>query len=197
MGGQRARWRVLILRPCLALRASALMWRRRGADHYRQALRVKPDSAEVHIIWGTALADRGRLAEALEHYRQALQIKPEPRRSPVQPAQCSPAARHGHGGRGVEPKESGITRRGPYTLLLFGLSGLLEVLEGLRQLALLSESQAQGAVGKRIVGLDAEGLPKMFDRLGQLAPAIELISEVVVDDGRVGVNCKRMGPKAL
>ncbi len=53
------------------------MWRRRGADHYRQALRVKPDSAEVHIIWGTALADRGRLAEALEHYRQALQIKPD------------------------------------------------------------------------------------------------------------------------
>ena len=33
--------------------------------------------AAVHIIWGTALADRGRLAEASEHYRQALQIQPD------------------------------------------------------------------------------------------------------------------------
>ncbi len=60
----------------------------------------------------------------------------------------------------------GETRRGPYPLLLFGLCAPLEVLEGLRQLALQSERQAQVGVGKGIVRLDAQGLLEMFDRLG-------------------------------
>src|SRR5439155_601484 len=48
-----------------------------ASDHCRQALQIKPDSAEAHNNWGLALADQGKPAEAIEHYRQALQIKPD------------------------------------------------------------------------------------------------------------------------
>src|SRR5437899_11139920 len=75
-------------------------------------------------------------------------------------------------------------------LLLFGPSGLLEVLEGLRQLALLSESHAQVAVGKRIVGLDAQGLPEMFDRLDQLALLGKLNAPVHLRKGIVRLNAQ-------
>src|SRR5437899_10297103 len=77
-------------------------------------------------------------------------------------------------------------------LLLFGPSGLLEVLEGLRQLALLSESLAQVAVGKRIVGLDAQGLPEMLDRLGQLPLLGEPNAPVDVGNGTVRLEPKRL-----
>src|SRR5439155_24374055 len=77
----------------------------------------------------------------------------------------------------------GETRRGPYPLLLFGLCAPLEVLEGLRQLSLLSERQAQVGVGKGIVRLDAQGLLEMFDRLGKLALLGELNAPVGVGKG--------------
>src|SRR5437879_10844513 len=72
---------------------------------------------------------------------------------------------------------------GPYPLLLFGLCAPLEVLEGLRQLALQSERQAQVGVGKGIVRLDAQGLLEMFDRLGELALLGELNAPVGVGKG--------------
>jgi protein O-mannosyl-transferase len=46
-------------------------------DHYRQALRIKPDYAEAHNNLGIALSRQGRLHEAIEHYAQALRIKPD------------------------------------------------------------------------------------------------------------------------
>src|SRR3989475_1300973 len=81
-------------------------------------------------------------------------------------------------------------RVGPYTLLPFGPSCLLEVLAVLHQLALLSESQAQVAVGKRIVGLDAQGLPEMVDRLGQLALLGKLNAPVGMGKGIVRLNAQ-------
>jgi len=45
-------------------------------DHYRQALRIKPDFAKAHYNLGNALAREGKIEEALGHYHQALRIKP-------------------------------------------------------------------------------------------------------------------------
>src|SRR3989475_10767380 len=45
-------------------------------EHYRQALRIKPDYALAHTNWGAALGRQGKPAEAIDHYRQALRIKP-------------------------------------------------------------------------------------------------------------------------
>jgi len=38
---------------------------------------LHPDDAEAHTNWGNALAQQGKLAEAIEHYQQVLQIKPD------------------------------------------------------------------------------------------------------------------------
>jgi len=43
---------------------------------YKQALRIKPDYAEVHNNMGNALSIKGDLAEAIESYKKALRIKP-------------------------------------------------------------------------------------------------------------------------
>ena len=48
-----------------------------ASEHFRQALRLKPDYADAHYNLGNALADQGKPAEASEHYRQALRIKPD------------------------------------------------------------------------------------------------------------------------
>jgi tetratricopeptide (TPR) repeat protein len=45
-------------------------------EHYRQALKARPDYADAHYNWGAALARQGRLAAAIEHYREALTIRP-------------------------------------------------------------------------------------------------------------------------
>jgi Flp pilus assembly protein TadD len=45
--------------------------------HFEQALRIKPDYAEVHYDLGSALEQTGRLREAIGHYQQALRIKPD------------------------------------------------------------------------------------------------------------------------
>src|SRR5256712_3914638 len=45
-------------------------------EHYRQALRIKPDYALAHTNWGAALGRQGKPAEAIDHYRQGLRIKP-------------------------------------------------------------------------------------------------------------------------
>src|SRR5205807_1117744 len=46
-------------------------------EHYRTALRLKPDYADAHTNWGNALTQQGKMAEAIEHYQQALQFKPD------------------------------------------------------------------------------------------------------------------------
>ena len=40
-------------------------------------MRIKPDYALAHYNWGAALAQQGRLAEAIEHFQEALRIKPD------------------------------------------------------------------------------------------------------------------------
>src|SRR5205823_5747475 len=45
-------------------------------EHYRQALNIKPDYADAHYNLGGALAQQGKLADAVHHYQRALQITP-------------------------------------------------------------------------------------------------------------------------
>jgi tetratricopeptide (TPR) repeat protein len=45
--------------------------------HYEQALRIKPDDAEVHNNLGLALCQVGKAQEAIGHYEQALRINPD------------------------------------------------------------------------------------------------------------------------
>ena len=45
--------------------------------HWEQALRIKPDYAEVHYALGMALEQAGRAPEAIGHYAQALRLKPD------------------------------------------------------------------------------------------------------------------------
>jgi tetratricopeptide (TPR) repeat protein len=40
-------------------------------------LDLKPDHTHAHFNWGNALAQQGKLAEAIAHYQQALQIRPD------------------------------------------------------------------------------------------------------------------------
>src|SRR5213592_3537765 len=46
-------------------------------EHFREALRIKPDLAEAHNNWGMALDLQGKLPEAIEHFREALRIEPD------------------------------------------------------------------------------------------------------------------------
>lgn len=46
-----------------------------GIGHFEEALRIKPDFAEVHSNWGNALLREGRIPEAIAHFEQALRIK--------------------------------------------------------------------------------------------------------------------------
>ncbi len=43
-------------------------------DHYRKALKIKPDSLEAHYNLGLALAGRGQVSEAITHFRKALAL---------------------------------------------------------------------------------------------------------------------------
>ncbi len=45
-------------------------------EHYRQALRLKPDYTNAHRNLGLALEQLGRVDEAIEHYRRAVQSDP-------------------------------------------------------------------------------------------------------------------------
>ncbi len=45
-----------------------------AAEHYQEALRIKPDYPEAHNNLGNVLAKTGRLPEAIEHYKQALHL---------------------------------------------------------------------------------------------------------------------------
>jgi Flp pilus assembly protein TadD len=42
-----------------------------------EALRLSPDSPEVHCNLGMALFHAGRVTEAVEHFEQALRIEPD------------------------------------------------------------------------------------------------------------------------
>ena len=46
-------------------------------QHYREALRLKPDSAVVHNNLAVVLAELGRTEEAIARYQQALRINPD------------------------------------------------------------------------------------------------------------------------
>jgi len=45
-------------------------------DHYRTALRLRPDAADTHHNLANALRRTGRPQEAIEHYEQALRLNP-------------------------------------------------------------------------------------------------------------------------
>jgi tetratricopeptide (TPR) repeat protein len=48
-----------------------------AAESYRQALSLKPDSAEAHSLLGSALAEAGNYQEAEEALRKAVALKPD------------------------------------------------------------------------------------------------------------------------
>jgi Flp pilus assembly protein TadD len=45
-------------------------------EHFRKALRIKPDDERAHTNLGSVLARQGKVEEAVAHYDKALQIKP-------------------------------------------------------------------------------------------------------------------------
>ena len=45
--------------------------------HFRNALEIKPDSADAHNSLGNALEHEGQVDEAIAHYRKALEFKPD------------------------------------------------------------------------------------------------------------------------
>ena len=45
--------------------------------HYRKALEIAPDDAQLHYNLGSVLAGRGGLQEAMSHYRKTLEIRPD------------------------------------------------------------------------------------------------------------------------
>jgi len=58
-----------------------MLWSRRkkfveALEHYRAAVRLRPDDANVEANFGAALAETGNLTEAKAHLRRALQIDP-------------------------------------------------------------------------------------------------------------------------
>src|SRR2546427_769289 len=69
-----------------------------------------------------------------------------------------------------------------------GMYNLGDVLSRPCHLALVSEREAQVGVGLRKVRPDAQSPLEVFDRLDELALQSELISEVLLSDGRVGVD---------
>lgn len=46
-------------------------------EEYREALRLKPKSADAHYNLGGALANKGLYDEAIEEYKEALHLKPD------------------------------------------------------------------------------------------------------------------------
>jgi tetratricopeptide (TPR) repeat protein len=45
-------------------------------EHYKVALSLKPDYADVHFNLAKALAEQGRIREAIPHYNEVLKLKP-------------------------------------------------------------------------------------------------------------------------
>ena len=46
-------------------------------DYYQQALRLDPNSAEVHNDLGLLLVQQGNLQEARLHFEEALKLRPD------------------------------------------------------------------------------------------------------------------------
>jgi Flp pilus assembly protein TadD len=51
--------------------------RSRAEEHYRSAIRSKPDYAEAHNNLAVLLHENGDLAGAENYYRNALKLRPE------------------------------------------------------------------------------------------------------------------------
>jgi tetratricopeptide (TPR) repeat protein len=47
---------------------------KQAAEHFSEALKIEPDSAESHDNLGVLLAQMGRLEEAIGHFKKALEI---------------------------------------------------------------------------------------------------------------------------
>jgi Tfp pilus assembly protein PilF len=67
---------------CLVVGFGVLTWNQAQVWHeserlWTHALAIDPDSFVAHGNLGTALAQKGKLAEAIDHYREALRIKPD------------------------------------------------------------------------------------------------------------------------
>jgi len=56
---------------------SALQRHDSAIDSYKQALKIKPDYAEVYYNLGIALKEKGEPEAAIDSYKQALKIKPD------------------------------------------------------------------------------------------------------------------------
>ena len=101
-------------------------------DHFRKALDIKPDNAEVHNNLGMVLADCGQFDEAVSHYQEALDLKPDnaevhnnlgnvlARRGQFDAAlgryrtalEINPAYAQAHNNRGARSGRTGALRRG-------------------------------------------------------------------------------------
>ena len=46
-------------------------------EQFKQALRIKPQSAEVHYNLGNAFIQQGNVKDAMQHYEEALRIRPD------------------------------------------------------------------------------------------------------------------------
>ena len=46
-------------------------------DHYKMAIKLKPDFADAHYNLGNTLLNKGRTSEAISHYKMAIKIKPD------------------------------------------------------------------------------------------------------------------------
>jgi serine/threonine-protein kinase len=64
-----------VLEQVLFGNAYELTWElERAVDHYRKAIRLKPDWADAHLSLGKIRAVQGRYDEAIAHFEQAIQL---------------------------------------------------------------------------------------------------------------------------
>jgi Tfp pilus assembly protein PilF len=69
--------------------------------HFQEALRIKPDYAEVYNSLGAALVSQGKILEAMANFRQAIRIKPDLMEAKLNLKNLS-AVQKGNAGRKIE-----------------------------------------------------------------------------------------------
>ena len=72
------------------------------------------------------------------------------------------------------------------------IDGLLEVLDGLDELASAGHNQAQLVVGSRIAGGNVGGRPKDFSRLVATTASLQGSTKVIPDFGVVAIDLQRL-----